>query len=186
MFASLNAPQPEQRELAWSEFRTRYAPVIAGFARKCGASDQDIDDIIQDVITWFLAASGEFAYDPSRGRFRGWLKTCTVRTAIRRAGKNLRFRNLPLEDVPQLELAADADWNEHWEKQLVSRALVILRKECGESVTFRAFEKYVLLDVKPEIVAHELQTSVNSVHQAKTRLTKRLREIVQQLTEFES
>ncbi len=75
IFVRLVESQPEAREMAWSEFRARYAPVIAGFAAKCGATRQDIDDIIQDVMTSFLGRSGEFLYDPQKGRFRGYLKT---------------------------------------------------------------------------------------------------------------
>src|SRR3954469_13244450 len=96
LFVRLKSDESQVRELAWSEFTTRYGPVIAGFAKRCGASRQDIDDIIQDVTTSFFAISQEFTYDPAKGRFRGWLKTCTVRSAIRRAGKNLRYRGVPL------------------------------------------------------------------------------------------
>lgn len=169
------------RELAWHEFRSRYAPVIAGFAKKCGATPQDIDDIIQDVMTSLLTAGDRFVYDPSKGRFRGWLKTCTVRAAIRRAGKNLRFRGVPLDELPQAELAVEAEWNDIWEQQLVARGLAALREECGGSTAFRAFEQYVLLDRDAAIVAAELETSVNNVHQAKSRMTARLREVVQRL-----
>lgn len=50
---------------------------------------------------------------------------------------------------------------------------------------FRAFEQYVLLDRSAEIVAKELGTSVNNVHQAKTRITKQLRDTIQYLRERE-
>ena len=185
IFARLGASQSGERELAWSEFRSRYAPIIAAFAAKCGASRQDIDDIIQDVLTSFLGASGEFTYDRSKGRFRGYLKTCTVRAAIRRAGKNLRFRGTPLDEIPQAELAVEPIWNDVWEQQLVSEALRVVREECQDNLAFRAFEQYVLLDRSAEIVAAELETSVNNVHQSKTRITKQLREAVLRLRELE-
>ncbi len=185
IFARLGSPGAGERELAWSEFRARYAPIIAGFATKCGASRQDIDDIIQDVLTNFLGASGEFAYDPAKGRFRGYLKTCTVRAAIRRAGKNVRYRGIPLDEIPQAELAVEPIWDDVWEQQLVSQALRIVREQCRDSTAFRAFEQYVLLDRSAEIVAAELGTSVNNVHQAKTRITKQLRKTVQRLRELE-
>ncbi len=185
IFARLVASRPGERELAWSEFRSRYAPIIAGVAAKCGASRQDIDDIIQDVLTNFLGASGEFAYDPAKGRFRGYLKTCTVRAAIRRAGKNVRFRGIPLDEIPQAEQAVEPIWNDVWEQQLVSRALQVVREQCRDSIAFRSFEQYVLLDRSAEIVANELGTSVNNVHQAKTRITKQLRDTVQRLRELE-
>lgn len=185
LFDELRNAQAATRELAWTEFRARYAPVIAGFARRCGASPQDVDDIIQDVMTGFVGASETFVYDATKGRFRGWLKTCTVRAAVRRAGKNLRFRGMPLDDVPQVEMAVDAEWNDVWESQLVARALALLRQECGESLPFRAFEQYVLLDRDAAVIAAELGTSVNNVHQAKTRMTARLRSIVERLRALE-
>lgn len=181
LLVRLSAPQPADRELAWNEFRNRYTPIIAGFAARCGASRQDIDDIVQDVLTAFLGTSSDFTYDRSRGRFRGYLKTITVRAAIRRAGKNLRFQGVPLDQVPHAELAVEPLWNDIWEQQLVSRALLMVRAECQNSLAFRAFEHYVLLDRPANIVAAELETSVNNVHQAKTRITKLLREAVQQL-----
>lgn len=177
----LRASAQTERELAWHEFRARYAPVIAGFAKKCGASSQDVDDIIQDVMTGLVGTGDRFVYDPSKGRFRGWLKTCTVRAAIRRAGKNLRYRGVPLEELPQAHVAVEPEWNDVWEQQLVARGLAVLRDESGGSVAFRAFEQYVLLDRDAAIVASELGTSVNNVHQAKSRMTARLREVVQRL-----
>jgi RNA polymerase sigma-70 factor, ECF subfamily len=185
IFARLGSAGPKERELAWSEFRSRYAPIIAGFAAKCGASRQDIDDIIQDMLTNFLGASGEFVYDPAKGRFRGYLKTCTVRAAIRRAGKNIRFRGIPLDEIPQAELAVEPIWDDVWEQQLVTEALRQVREACQNSTAFRAFEQYVLLDRSAEIVANELGTSVNNVHQSKTRITKQLRDTVQRLRESE-
>ena len=185
IFARLGSSGPGERELAWSEFRARYAPIIASFAAKCGASRQDIDDIIQDVLTNFLGASGEFVYDPTKGRFRGYLKTCTVRAAIRRAGKNVRFRGVPLDEISQAELAVEPIWDDVWEQQLVTEALRHVRGACQNSTAFRAFEQYVLLDRSAEIVANELETTVNNVHQAKTRITKQLRDTVQRLRELE-
>lgn len=181
IFQRLVETLAESREMAWTEFRARYAPVIAGFAAKCGASRQDIDDTIQDVMTGFLGKSGEFVYDPSKGRFRGYLKTCTVRAAIRRAGKNMRFRGLPLSELPEAEVAVDQIWDDVWEQQLIAQALRIVREESSDSVAFRAFEQYVLLDRSADIVAAELKATTNNIHQAKSRITKRLREVVELL-----
>src|SRR5665213_4002312 len=98
---------PEHREIAWTEFRARYAPLIAGFSARCGANLQDIEDVVQDVLTGFLGVSQRFEYNSELGSFRGYLKTCTIRATIRRAGKNARFRNIPLNEVPDAELAVE-------------------------------------------------------------------------------
>lgn len=183
LFQRLKSPAPADRESAWVEFLARYGPVIVGFARRCGASQQDVDDIVQDVTASFLAVSGEFVYDPARGRFRGWLKTCTVRAAVRRAGKNLRFRGVPLDALPEIEAAVELVWDDVWEKELVHRALRTLRDSAGDTLSFRAFEQHVLLDRPAGDVANELGTSAENVRQAKSRMTRRLRELVNQLRE---
>ena len=178
LFGRLKAQRPVDRETAWAEFRTRYAPVIAGFAKRCGANRQDIDDIIQDVMTGFVGAAETFVYDPAKGRFRGWLKTCTVRAAVRRAGKNLRFGGVPLDRVPHLELAVEPLWNDVWEKELVAQALAELKQRYVGDVNYLAFEQYVLFDRPATMVAAELGISLDRVYQAKTRMTKELREAV--------
>jgi RNA polymerase sigma-70 factor, ECF subfamily len=185
IFDRIRSSAAGERDLAWNDFRAKYAPIIAGFAKALGASRQDIDDVIQDVMLGFFGVSDEFRYSPERGRFRGFLKVCTLRASQRRAGKNLKFRGVPLDDLPADDLAIDHVWNDVWEQELLARALDALRREIGGTSLFQAFERYVLLDRPAEEVAAELQTSVNNVHQAKTRVTRQLRERLQHLRELE-
>jgi RNA polymerase sigma-70 factor, ECF subfamily len=185
IFERIRGGNRAQRDLAWNDFRAKYAPIIGGFAAKMGASPQDVDDIIQDVMLGFFNISDEFQYAPERRRFRGFLKVCTIRAARRRAGKNLRFRGVALDEIPPEDVAMEQAWNDIWEEELLARALAALRAEIGGSTAFRAFEQYVLLDRSAEVVAAELQTSVNNVHQAKTRVTRQLRETLQRLRETE-
>ncbi|HEX3356353.1 MAG TPA: sigma-70 family RNA polymerase sigma factor [Tepidisphaeraceae bacterium] len=183
IFERLNSPDPSNRETAWQEFFSRYRPVIAGFAKRCGANQQDIDDIVQDVTTSFLSVSREFTYNPAKGRFRGWLKTCTVRATIRRSAKAMKFQGVSLEGREDIEPVFDPIWEDVWEQKLVGIALNHLRQNSGDGLTFRAFERYVLLDRPAQDVAKELGTTVENVYQAKTRMTKRLRDLVGQLRE---
>ena len=46
-----------QRQMAWQEFYRFYAPIIASFARNLGASPQDAQDVIQDVMLGFYRVS---------------------------------------------------------------------------------------------------------------------------------
>ncbi len=59
------------------EFERRYAPIIVGFARNLGLTSQDVDDVLQEVMLAFFKVSPRFEYDPSKGRFRGYLKRIT-------------------------------------------------------------------------------------------------------------
>src|SRR5205085_7778264 len=92
-------PGGDERELAWTEFHCRYAPIIAGFARKLGARPQDIDDIVQDVLASFFGSSAKFRYDPGKGRFRGFLKTCTFHQLLKNKEQGARFDGIPFDQI---------------------------------------------------------------------------------------
>jgi RNA polymerase sigma-70 factor, ECF subfamily len=185
LFERMNDSSAEGRNIAWAEFRKRYAPVISGFALRCGAKGADVDDIVQDVLTSFLSSSNTFSYDSMRGRFRSYLKTCSVRATLKRVGANLRYRGRPLETISEPEAAVEPLWDDAWEEQLVARALQTLRSRLRNSAEFQAFEEYVLKNRAAAEVAEELQVTVNYVHQSKSRMTKQLRDIVQGLRSLE-
>src|SRR5438105_4856202 len=126
LLLKLKADSPA-REVAWREFHERYAPVIGGFAHKMGVRPQDIPDLVQDVMLGFFAASPRFVYDAARGRFRGYLKTCTWRVFQDRLRRQLRLGNRSIEDVDAAELQVDEVWNDVWETQMLQEAIEAVR-----------------------------------------------------------
>lgn len=173
------------REMAWSEFEHRYAPMIAGFARKMGARPHDVGDLVQDVLLGFYAAQPRFSYDPSKGRFRGYLKTCTWRALRDRFGKSMQMNGRPLDAIDPADHAVEAAWNDVWETEKLQRAKEIVREryvaDAARAKTYRAFEMYVLQEQPAEQVAAELGLSVDSVHQARHRIIKALREVMEEI-----
>jgi RNA polymerase sigma-70 factor (ECF subfamily) len=177
IFLRINRTDTRLREVAWTEFRERYAPVIAGFARNFGARPQDVDDIVQQVLLGFFAKSPQFVYDPSRGRFRGYLKTCTCNLLRNRLEREARSRgNVSLDQLDPDALKVEQVWSDLWEEQLVQRAVADVRAEMRGSRTFRAFEQYVILDRAAPEVAAELGIHVDSVYRAKQEVAARLRD----------
>lgn len=176
IFLRLRAADPAPRELAWDDFHRRYAPIIAGFAKRLGCRPQDVDDVVQDVLIGFFATSPTFVYDPAKGRFRGYLKVCTYRSLHRRFGKEVKVKGKPLEEVDPEEVSIEQAWNDVWEQELLRRALDEVRESMGQSKTFRAFEHYVVFDHPAESVAQKLDMHINSVYRAKEQITKLLRE----------
>jgi RNA polymerase sigma factor (sigma-70 family) len=176
-------------KLAWEQFHYRYAPMISGFARRMGAGDQNIDDIVQDVMLSFFSASPTFQYDPAKGRFRGFLKTCTFRALVKHAKKNKRWGGQALSEEQADSLEVQAAWEDVWEQELLRRALKAAKKQYSGTEamkkTFQAFEQYVLNERDADEVAKELDLSRDSVHQAKRRITKALSEHLKQLRETE-
>ena len=183
IFLRLNAQNDKPREIAWDEFGRRYAPVITAFARRLGAKPQDVDDVVQDVLLGFFLKSPTFIYDPSKGRFRGYLKVCTYRALRKRIGHEARLAGKPLDEVDAESVPVDQVWNDVWEQELLRRALEEIRETMGTTKTFMAFEKYVVLDQPAQSVAEKLDMHVNSVYRAKEQITKLLQDRVLAMTD---
>lgn len=173
------------REVAWADFRRRYAPIIAGFARNLGAADQDIDDLIQDVLTGFYSAQPTFMFDPDKGRFRGYLKTCVINLLARRHNKKLQLDGRPIEEIDPGDDSAERAWQASWEREQLHRAIEDVRKYYQDNETFQAFYRVTMAGDDPKAVATALDLSVDSVYQAKTRCTARLRSVLAQLEDEE-
>ncbi|WP_428937034.1 sigma-70 family RNA polymerase sigma factor [Fontivita pretiosa] len=187
MFARLVHGERQVREHAWTEFKNRYAPIIERFARQLGVRSSDCDDIVQDVLVGFVSSSQTFRYDRSRGRFRGFLKACARSALIKRVGQNARFQGVPLENLDPDDPALARTWDDIWDTEHLRLALTQIKRQFrGEPKTFRAFELYVLHERDADEVARELGISVNSVHQAKTRIARLLKQRLRELEEAQS
>jgi RNA polymerase sigma factor (sigma-70 family) len=175
------------RDVDLHQFHQKYAPIIRGFARNIGAKPQDTEDIIHDVMLGFFALAPRFNYDPEKGRFRGYLKTCVWRLfQSKYRGKQL-MKGRSLEEVDADELQVEAAWNDSWESEKLHRALALVREEYlsqpQQSKTFRAFEQVALLERPAEAVAQDLDMSVASVYQAKSRISRALQAALRDIDE---
>lgn len=174
------------REIAWAEFRRRYAPIIAGFARNMGVKIQEIDDLIQEVMTGFYAAQPKFVYDPDRGRFRGYLKTCVANLLSRRATSNkLELDGRPVEMVDPADPAVERAWEASWRNEQLATAIDKVREYYEDNATFRAFHRVAIENHDVAIVAADLGMSPESIYQAKSRCMVRLRSTLKQIEDEE-
>ncbi|MBM4111916.1 MAG: sigma-70 family RNA polymerase sigma factor [Phycisphaerae bacterium] len=173
IFLRLRSDDAAARELSWREFFDRYAPVIRGYARHAGWSGVEVEDVVQEVMLGFFQVSPKFQYDPERGRFRGYLKRCTL-NALRR--RRTGAAGVSIEDLdPAEEAATEAPWEAAWAEQAFERALRQVASRI-DSKTYEAFELYARRGVPAEEVAARLGMEVNSVHQSKSRVTKLARD----------
>jgi RNA polymerase sigma-70 factor, ECF subfamily len=174
-------------EIAWREFYDVYGGIIGGFARNMGAPAQDIPDIIQEVLLGFFGVSPTFVYNPQQGRFRGYLKTCTWRVFQRRLRGRLQVSGRSVEDISDDEQPVEEAWNDCWEQEQLRRAMEEVRQrymaDSDTARTFKAFEMYAILEQSAETIAEQLQMNVNSVHQAKSRVSKAIKAVFDRLNE---
>jgi len=160
---------------AWSEFAERYGPLIRDYARRRGLQASDCDDLLQDVLLSLTKALPGFRYDPGRGRLRSYLKTVTIRSLNRKFGQERRPAHL--EEVVEPAVPEDDPWEEAWRRHHLRRALARLSREFPER-TRTAF-RWVVLEGRPASeVAQTLGMSLDAVYQSKSRVLRRVSELV--------
>jgi RNA polymerase sigma-70 factor, ECF subfamily len=187
--ATLLARLADARDVeAWRDFADRYGELIRGFGRRRGLSQNDCDDLVQDVITNFLSALPSFRYDPAKGRFRGYLKTIAVRAILRRS-----CQSDPAVALPDLDAAAiddssaagtDAQWESEWRQYHLRMAMRTIEVEFG-SADRAAFQQYAVDGVDVKKTAETVGLKVEQVYQAKSRIMRRLSELIAEQTREE-
>lgn len=169
--------------VAWHEFVMRYGDLIRNFARRQNVQVADFDDVLQDVLLALTKAMPGFEYDPSRGKFRSYLKTVTVHAIFARSRQ--KRGEVALEDVKTFADAAAADasidgvWDEQWRQYHLKNAMRVIESEFNDA-DVAAFRQYGVAGRSAGEVAGELGVSVDSVYQAKSRILKRLSAIIEQ------
>ncbi len=162
---------------AWRDFVDRYGDLIRGFARRAGRSDNDADDVLQDVLVALVAVMPNFQYDPSKGRFRGYLKTIVLRSLSKKRRQNDAARSLEEGDDPVGDDESESNWELEWRQYHLRRAMSMIETEF--SVQDRAaFQRYAVEGHAADETARTLGISVDQVYQAKSRILKRLGTIV--------
>lgn len=164
---------------AWRRLTDLYGPLVYHWARQSQLQPADAADVAQEVFRSVSAAISGYRHDGA-GRFRGWLRTITqnkIRDHFRRTrgqpdaagGTDAQQRLL---DVPQ---ADDPEMPDDAQSHVVRRALALIEAEF-EPTTWQAFWKTAVDQQRPADVAADLDLSVDSVYQAKSRVLRRLRE----------
>ncbi len=174
---------------AWGEFVDKYAPTVFTWAWQSGLQDSDAADVTQEVLMKLLEKMRVFQYDPKRGSFRGWLKTITVNSA-RDCGR--RLARTPVGPDGLSSVGDPASWDElgrrideEYQHQLLAQAETVV-KGIVKPNTWRVYEMLVKECMAATVVAASLDLKIAEVYVAKSRVLKRLKEVVQQIEESDS
>lgn len=167
-------------QLAWRDFCARYELLIRAVAKKHGLFGPDADDVLQDVLMALTKAMPGFEYDPTKGRFRGYLRTITLHAIYAK----LRQRSDPTtlvgsgaSSIQDIDTDADEIWEMEWRQYHMRQAMLIVQAEFAER-DLRAFEAYVQKGRTPQEVSTEFGVSIDSVYQIKTRVLRRLSAVI--------
>jgi RNA polymerase sigma-70 factor (ECF subfamily) len=168
---------------AWGQLAQLYGPLVYQWCRGRGLQAVDAEDVLQEVFLTVAARINDFRRQREGDTFRGWLWVITFNklgdwmrqqahreTAVggSEAQKVLQ-QHAELETLPATEPSPTGD--------LYHRALALIRSEFEER-TWQAFWRIVGEGQQPANVAADLGMARNAVYLAKSRILRRLREVL--------
>ncbi|MEM6980844.1 MAG: sigma-70 family RNA polymerase sigma factor [Planctomycetota bacterium] len=170
---------------AWTEFESLYRPLIAAMARRHGLQMADADDLTQTVLVTISQAISRFDVDPRRGQFRTWLKTIARRATINALTR--RPIAIPLggssdawlAELPDNDPQTDA-MVKHYRREVFRLAAMRVKVEFA-SESWECFQQCAIEGMPAKEVARRLNRSIGSVYTARSRIVRRLREVVSEL-----
>lgn len=173
-------------EAAWSQFVGIYTPLIFGFCRGRGLTEADASDVAQEVLKAVALALPKFEYDPARSSFRNWLFT-VVRSKLNNHLNAQARRPVPagettLQQFAELtpDSAAEDVWRREYQSHLVRWAADQIRSEFKDA-TWDGFWRTAILGEDTDAVARELGVSINALYIARSRVTGRLKQKIDEL-----
>lgn len=194
--AAAREPNSPASLAAWDELARRYWPAVFAYVRGRGFATHDAQDLTQDFFARLLRLDDLRAADPTKGRFRTFLRVAVGhfllnewdrRHAAKRGGGR-EVVSLDALDTPERERTEPVDeasaeriYERRWALTLLDRALARLRAEyegSGRADEFAVLKDLLVADradVDHATLAARLGTTEGAARVALHRLRKRLR-----------
>jgi len=161
---------------AWREFFALYQPMLVRYARMRGLSQADAEDVAQNCMHALSKNLRSFDYSRSRGRFKSFVWTLAnnaIANMFRRRRPRVA-RTSELAKIKQPDEASREAWDQTWLREHLRCCLRQVETRFAKH-TIAAFKLYAIQQRPIEEVCRQLDLSPNQVHQAKSRVTQRLR-----------
>jgi RNA polymerase sigma-70 factor (ECF subfamily) len=177
-----------QDSAAWQRLVRIYTPLVLHWCHKSGVDGEDARDIAQETFTAVLRGLPSFKHGGQGDSFRGWLRTIVRHRLIDRhrkleqqplgAGGTEHHRQLAEVRDP---LSDGGNHDEPIETGLVFQAALDIIRGEFEAATADAFWLTTIENQFPAEVAARLGITTNAVYKAKSRVLRRLREVLEGL-----
>lgn len=179
----LQLRDPSDR-LAWEEFVEIYRPVVYRIAVARGMQHADALDLVQTVFIAIAGSIGRWEKSEPSARFRHWLlrvaKNATINAITRRPPDRAQAGSAAGELLAQC-IAPDPKTASliefEYRRELYLRAAEQVRVDIQPD-TWKAFEMTAIEGMSNEAAAQELGKSIGVIYAARSRVMKRLSNIV--------
>ncbi|MBR4674555.1 MAG: sigma-70 family RNA polymerase sigma factor [Victivallales bacterium] len=170
-------------ESSWEQFLEFYKPLIRLCGHDFDLTEEEIQDLQQEVLIEVNNTNVIGKYTQSRGRFRDYFRTIIRRKAFRIRKQRLRL----IEQMPggNHKTELETTWEKEWQDILLRSATNEL-KEKVNSTNFMAYDLNVNQGIPASQVATMLKITLNQVYLAKGRCTRLLAEIIEKLKNDDS
>lgn len=175
---------------SWEEFYELYRRQVHGFARRFGLTNEEAEEVTQDVFIRVGNTIQDFESNPEKGSFRGWL----MNLARWRATDKLRSRprigpslhkdvsddqTSTIERIPDPQQDGEC-WEKEWQNTLLEAALERLAGRV-QAKHFQVFDLHVRQHWPVMRISSELGINPASIYLITHRLTKQLKAEVAKL-----
>lgn len=179
---SLIARLPDHADsAAWEEFVQLYEPLIYGIGRRHGLQPNDASDLVQDVLVAVSGCIERFQPDQGRGKFRSWLFQVARNQTLLRIRK-LRRQASSSEHLDEIPASSnDQEFEMAFRRRAFRWAARRVRDTVQES-TWEAFSRTAIECQSPADAAREMGIEIGAVYLSRSRVMKRLRESVENVS----
>jgi len=171
-----------QAQDTWREFDSRYGELVIGYCRSRGLQPSDAEDIRQITMISIAKVLHNFQYNPTRGRFRSYLRR-VVQSVILRHIRSDRPAPLSL-DVDSLSAHIEKDdgqidelWENAWIRHHYRLAMKTLRETC-DAKTLAIFDRFLAGETVAD-VARLFGMNEEAVRRARLRVKNKLKELIE-------
>lgn len=170
-------------DITWCRVLARFSPRVSVWLARGGVAKSDIPDLVQDVWRSVLISLRQFHREEPSDSFGGWLRTIT-RRRMADYFENRTTQNQAFQSIYETLQCTRVASNEAYEsaamslrKRRLNHALEQVREQV-EPGTWRAFELHVLEEKSVAEVVRTLDIPEHTVYTSKSRVLRRLRNII--------
>lgn len=179
---SLLARIQQDDSSAWKELVTLYSPLVDFWVRRTGISEDELQDLRQEVFFAVSRSINRFQPSGNSGSFRAWLWSLSRHKMIdwirsQQCSPQAEGGSTALHAVQQIpEQLDEQDQSERLQfNDLIHRALEQTRNEF-EQKSWQAFWRTTIDGLSVAQVAEELSIAPATVRQHRSRILRRLRQ----------
>lgn len=159
---------------SWREIFEIYWKLIYNTARKCGLSDSEAQNVVQETMVTLKRDLYKCEFDPQQVSFKAWLQESTERNIGDQIRKRPQWNSTDGPTERDLKADIQADWDNDWSVNIVDEALRRVRTRMPPK-EFQAFYTNVVHRKGAKATAELLRMSLPAVYMSTYKVKRALR-----------